>query len=345
MKSNMDGSPKEQEAEVKKRRSRLNLTVVIGIIVVTVVVLYIKLFNGSIVYISTGFGKDKLFKVEKESVYIMEAKILMSDAKSEYEDVFGNGIWVKPVGDITIEQYAKEQVKAKLIRVQCMNIMAKEKGIVLSREYKEAVNNAVDEYYAGLTTAQIDEYRITKDKLTDMFTEFAIAETLYQDMTDSMSYEISLDEARVISIQYICADTQEEINEAKLRIDAGETFYLVAKDYTGDDYERDCKRGEMDEKFETAAFNLKTGEVSDVITAKNKYYIVKCTNDNDSTKTEANKLALADEKKLDAFNLIFEQYEAKKLVTVNEKAWDTLSVSNTEIVHVSFEKIFNKYFK
>ena len=47
-----------------------------------------------------------------------------------------------------------------------------------------------------------------------MFTEFAIAQKLYDDLTSSMDIEVSADEARVIDIQYIVSDSEEDINKA-----------------------------------------------------------------------------------------------------------------------------------
>ncbi|MBQ4284303.1 MAG: peptidylprolyl isomerase [Lachnospira sp.] len=329
---------------IRHREKQILMLVAIALVVL-LAFLYIRFFNGSLIYISTGFGKDKLFKVEKQSVYKMEAKILMSDSKSEYEKILGSDIWSKTVGDVTFEEYAKEQVKAKLIRVQCMNIMAKEKGVVLSRAQSDAVSNAVDAYYNSLTENQISELKVTKEKLKQMFTEFAIAKTLYDDMTSNLEFEISADEARVITIQYICADSLDKINAAKTRIDNGETFYLVAKEHTGDEYECELKRGQMVEDFEKAAFNLKTGETSGVVEIEGKYYIIKCTSDNENNKTEANKQVILEQKKLDNFNATFEAYEADKYVSVNKKVWDGLSVSATTQLDVNFEEIYNQYVK
>ena len=61
-------------------------------------------------------------------------------------------------------------------------------------------------------------------------------------------------------------------------------FYVVAKDYNGEEYERECRRGELDENFENAAYNLKSGEVSDIVESDGRYYIIKCNSDNDKSK-------------------------------------------------------------
>lgn len=314
-------------------------------VVVLLIILYIKFFNGSIVYISTGYGKDVLFRVDNNTAYGMEARVLLADYRAEYEKVFGEDIWNQKVGDVSFSEYAKEQVKEKLIRVHTMNLMAKEKGVVLSRAQSEALENAVDEYMAALSEEQIKNMKVSKAKLKEMYTEFAIAKTLYEDMTSNLKFEISADEARVISIQYICAASRNDIEAAKARIDEGETFYMVAALYNGDNYECQLKRGEMEQTFEDVAFELKTGETSDIVEAGGKYYIIKCTSDNDNNKTEANKLNLIEQYKLDSFNSEFEKYEAGKYIDINKKEWEKLSVESAQKLSVNFEEIFNKYLK
>lgn len=332
------------EVMVKNHRRRQLTELVIIALAVVLVAVYIKFFNGSIVYISIGFGNDELFKIKNKAVYSMETSILLSDSRNEYESLFGRSVWNNQLEDMSFDDYAKEQVKSKLIRVKCMNIMAKEKGVVLSRSEREAVSNAVDKFLAGVTEEQKKQLKITKSKLTDMFTEFAVAKLLYQDMTDKYDYEISTDEARVINIQYICTDNAAAANEAKSRVDSGEVFYVVAKDYNPENYECELRRNEMEESFEKVAFDLRTGETSDIISAGDKYYIIKCSSDNDNTKTEANKLELIEKYKLEQFNKEFESYEAVFFVEVNKKKWNEISTASSVILSVSFEEIYNEYF-
>ena len=101
----------------------------------------------------------------------------------------------------------------------------------------------------------------------------------------------------------------------------------------------------MDSAFEEAAYNLSTGEVSDIIKVQDKYYIIKCSSDNDKTKTEANKVAMENKKGLDYFNSVFEEYEQKHYVEVNEKIWNTKKTSTAKVFSVSFEDIYNQYLK
>lgn len=328
-----------------KRSQKRILIISIILIIVLLVVGYMKFFNGTFVYLSTGMKKNELMKVKENVTYTFEAKLLMSDAKQQYEEVFGSSVWTEEIDGVTFEEYAKDQIREKLIRVRCMNVMAKEKGVVLSRDEKEAVSHAVDEYMAGLTKEQISSLEITTEKLNEMFTDFAVAKRLYNDMVSVMNIEVSSDDARVIDIQYICTESKEDAQAAKETLAVGNSFYTVVNKYnTGDEYEYELKRGEMSEEFENAAFNLKSGETSDIIEAEGKYYIIKCTSDNDKVKTEVNKSTLLAEKQLEQFNKTFEPYEAKIYVEWNDSQWEKIKVSANEVYAVNYEEIFNAYF-
>ena len=59
-----------------------------------------------------------------------------------------------------------------------------------------------------------------------MFTEFAIAQKLYNDQTSLMDIEISADDSRVINIQYIVTDSKDEIEKAYAELKEGNSFLL-----------------------------------------------------------------------------------------------------------------------
>ena len=283
--------------------------------------------------------------MDGQKTYTMDAAVLMSDARSQYEEMFTSSIWSQQIDGKTFEEYVKDQIRVKLIRVRCMNAMAKEKGIVLGREEKDSVGKAVDAFYNELTESQISSTGITKDKLNTMFTEFAIAQKLYDDLTSSMDIEVSADEARVIDIQYIVSDSEEDINKAYNLVNSGSSFFAVAKEYNADgEYEYELKRGEMDAAFEKAAFNLSTGEMSSIVEAAGRYYIIRCTSDNDKAKTEVNKSAILEKRKLEQFNADFEKYEAGIYMEFNNSEWKKLSIQDAYTLGSSFEDTFNAYF-
>ena len=151
-----------------KRTKKRIVTFLIIAIAIAAVFVFIKFFNGNGIYISTGMGKDVLAKVDGQKTYTMDAAVLMSDARSQYEEMFTSSIWSQQIDGKTFEEYVKDQIRVKLIRVRCMNAMAKEKGIVLGREEKDGVKKAAEKYYNALTEEQRSRYNITEDKLVSL---------------------------------------------------------------------------------------------------------------------------------------------------------------------------------
>lgn len=330
---------------MRKNKKRFIVPIII-LVVFLLIFGYIKMFNGHLIYFSTGLKKDVLMKVDNEKDYVFEAKILMSDAKTQYENLFGNSVWEQNIDGNKFEDYIKDQIRTKLIRVRCMNSMAKDKGIVLSREEKDNVSKASEKYYKSLSEEQIKDLNVTQDKLTEMFSEFAVARKLYQDVISTMNFEISYDDARVIQIQYIVSFDRQQIENAKNELNNGSSFFAIAKEINADkEYELELKRGAMDSKFEETAFNLKSTETSDIIEAGDKYYIIRCISDNDKVKTEINRSAMIEERQLDEFNNSFESYEADKYIEWNNKVWDNMKLSKASTFELNFEDTFNEFLK
>jgi len=330
---------------VKHRKIQLGIFIVL-VIASLAILGYMKFFNGNLVYFTTGLDDNTVFKVADKTATKVETEVLISDAKNQYEDFFGENVWSQNIDGISFEDYAKNQIKSKLIRIKCMNVLADERGVVLDRTESANVDKAAKEYMAALTSDEISSLGVSESDISHMFTEFAIAQRLFNDMTSQVAVEVSADQARVITIQYICADSSTSIDSAKARIAAGDSFFFVARETNSDgQYEYELKRGEMDPVFEDTAFNLKTGETSNMIQAGEKYYLIKCISDNNKTKTDSNKNSIVSEKKLKAFNDTFESYEASLYVEFNENRWGKYKLSEATKSSANFENIFDSYFK
>ncbi|WP_027438047.1 peptidylprolyl isomerase [Lachnospira multipara] len=329
---------------MKNKKRRL----ICAIIVVAFIVLcgvFIKFFNGNLVYFSTGLGKNTILKVGGESIIRNEALIAMSDAKGQYEELLGSDIWNEEIDGQNFYTYVDDQIKVKLIRVAMLNKLAKERGVVLSRQDEENVKSAAKEYLNGLSSDDKNNIKIDEDSLEEMFTKFAIAKKVYEEIVSEYDIEVSYDDARVIDIQYIVSDSEDEIKDAYNKIKDGTSFFALAKEINDDgEYEIELKRGDMDEEFEKVAFNLATGDMSQIINIGDKYYIIRCTSDNDKTKTEVNKTTILENKQLEKFNEFMNEYESKVYVDFNNKAFNKISVRSCNVFSMNFESVFNSFF-
>jgi len=84
--------------------------------------------------------------------------------------------------------------------------------------------------------------------------------------------------------------------------------------------------------------------MSKVVEAEGRYYIIRCTSDNDKAKTEVNKSAILEKRKLEKFNEDFEKYESDIYMEFNDSEWKGLSIRNGLSLDSSFDDIFNTYF-
>lgn len=318
---------------------------VVLIVAIIAVVIFLKTAVGNkSIYISTGFDKNIMIKVDQTETTKVEVLVDMSDMIGEYESLFGEDIINDEIAGMPFGDYVKSQVKSKLTRIKCMNQVALSRGIVLSNQEEQNIGKAATEYLASIDSKSVKAYGITEDMLKEIFRSRLMADKLYSDMTYEVDTEISEDEARVMTIQYIKTDTQEAAISVKSRLDAGESFASLVKENNAYEYTYELRRGEMQEAFEEAAYNLVTGETSGVVETTDGYYIIMCINEYDKVKTAANKEKMIEESRLKRFNELFEPYEAALYAEYNEKMWDELSVDDRIIQSVTSQSVYDKYF-
>lgn len=322
------------------------IKIITGILVVFIIGVIVFLKTASrdkSIYISTGFEKDVMIKVDQTQTTRTEVMAYLSDMVEEYEELFGEDIWTENMDGKPFEEYVLEQIKGRLTRVKCMNQVAISRGIVLSNLEEQNISKAAAEYVAGLDKESVRKYNITEEAVEDMYRSMLMADKLFDDLTYEVDTEISEDEARVITIQYIYCDSLQAATSVKSRLEGGESFASLIKENNPYEYEYELRRGEMTEEFEETAFNLVTGEISNVVETESGYYILMCVNEYDKVKTASNKEQMIQENKLARFNEIFEPYEAELYAEYNEELWENISVKDIIRPSIGFQEAYDKY--
>lgn len=331
--------------EIPNRRKRNRKAAVIGLVAAGAVLAAALLFNGVLINFSFGLHGSELIMLGSEKLSTADAYVLLCDAKKEYESVFSDEVWNTKIGEYDAKEYVREQLKVKMLRLCSIANIAKKRGVVLQRDARNNVSRAAEKYLSGLTDEQIELMGVTDEQLVNLFEKYAIAKQLYADITGELTVEVSADEARVISIQYIVTEKEEDADEALDRFKAGENFAVLVREYGGSvSGNTNVKRKQMLSEFEEAAFDLKAGETSNVVSAGGKYYIIKCVSDNEKSLSDANKLALINEKKLEKFNEVIDSYEAGAFVEFSQGRWDKITIESVPDLGISFEDIFSEFF-
>lgn len=321
---------------------------------------------GTKVVLTTGFNKDEVFRIETSACSLSEIMVYLTNIQNRYESVYGTEIWSTNVDGVTLEQNVKDIALAQIARIKTMNLMAEQYEVELDDEEKAQVENAANAYYNSLNATEIELMGVSEKTIRNLYTEFALAEKMYQYTIKDINPEISDDEARTITVQHILIKTYaldgtgkkieytQRARESAYReacevlelAQQGEDFDELIRRYSEDDKSTySFGKGEMDQAFEAAAFNLGKDEISDIVETEFGYHIIKCLNTFDKEETDANKIKIVDQRRAEAFGQEYDAYVETLTRNLNEELWDSVSFIHDENVKTKdFFDVYGEYF-
>ena len=203
--------------------------------------------------------------------------------------------------------------------------------------------------------------------IENLYREYALAQKVYQEIIRDINPEISDDEARTITVQHILSRTSktdsqgntaaysqeekqaayEEISQIRqMALAEGQDFAELASRYSQDStITYSFGKGEMEEAFETAAFGLETGEISQIVESSSGYHIIKCLSTFDREETDANKLKIVEERRREAFGQEYDAFVETLARSLNEKLWDEITlIHDEEVITSDFFEVYAEYF-
>lgn len=321
---------------------------------------------GTKVVLTTGFDKDEVFRIETSSCKLPELMVYLTTIQNRYESVYGREIWETKADGVTLEENVKNIALAQIAQIKTMNLMAEKYEVDLDEEEKARAENAAKAYYETLGEREIELMGVSEKTIKALYTELARAEKMYQYTIKDINPEISDDEARTITVQHILIKTYaldgtgkkieytetarqeayEEAREALALAKDGEDFDALIRKYSEDDKSTySFGKGEMEEAFETAAFNLGTGEISDIVETEFGYHIIKCINTFDREETDANKIKIVEQRREEAFGREYDAYVETLTRNLNEELWNTVNFIHDENVSTqNFFEVYATYF-
>ncbi len=317
---------------------------------------------------TTGFSDNEVFRIEDTTCSLTEILVYLVNTQEGYEVTFGKDIWKAETDSGTVEDRLKESVLAKVAQIKVMNLLATEKEIVLEEEELATVEAAAQEYYKGLSNADKQAMNnVTLEDIVLIYTEQALADKLYDFLIKDINPEISDDEARTITVEQILIKTYEinatgervdfddsekrvarsKANEVMRRLNSGSSFDEVMAQFNeADEGIISFGKGDMDEAYENAAFNLGNDEVSGIVETLDGYVILKCVSTFNREETEANKEKIVAERKREVFGAQYDAFVATLKKELNEKLWDSITLVEDENVTTSdLMVVYDKYFE
>ena len=253
-------------------------------------------------------------KVSGEEVRKEEFKKVFDIFKNQYEQQFGTEVWDQEFEGRKFGEVAREKLLDMLIDEKLQLKKAAELGItVTDDEVNSEIENAkkyfdteekFNEYLKGQSMdleyfKQSVKKELTTTKLVDKLT----ANVALTDEEVKVYYDTNQSEFLSVKASHILLDTKEEAEKMLQRAKAGENFAELAKQNSKDPSAKEnsgdldyFRHGDMVEPFETAAFAMKPGEISEIVQTDFGFHIIK-----------------VEDSKLDKFEDVKEQLKASML--------------------------------
>lgn len=319
------------------------------------------------IVLTTAFEDNELFRIENRNCFIEEAGVYMRSAGSRYQDVFGEEIWKQNFNGKTLENELKDTTLARLAQIKSMDLLAEEWNIALDEDELEKAGTAAEKYFGLLGNDEKQYMGVSEELLKNMYSEYALADKIYREVTKNVNPEISDDEARSITVKQILFKTssvdgsgkrkeysEHDKEDAYKRAEKclkeareGTEFDSLSERYNEDDQNTyTFGKGVMPAEFERVAFNLDTDEISSIVETEYGYHIIKCISSFDQKETDANKERIVTERKKEAFNRVYDEFVPKLHSNLNEELWekfdyDPLTIGDTG---QSFFEVFDEVF-
>lgn len=297
------------------------------------------------IVVSKTLSNKQLFKIEKRACGLKEAKVYLTNYQNIYGKAYTIDLWQHDFGDDSLEAYVKDITLEELSRVYCMAMLAESREMSLSEAELEAVAGAAEEYYSSLTKEEIAYLDVSETDINEYYARYALAQKLYNSLTNEVNEEVSDDEARVMEIMQIYVTEASDAATVKQKLADGDDFATVANNYNElSAIQVTVSRDDLPEEVEKIAFQLDNDEISGMITVESGYYFIKCLNKYNEELTQANKSNIVEKREKEAFDDVYNEFVSTLDSNLNVELWNELQLEISEDIKTnSFFTVFKKY--
>lgn len=230
-------------------------------------------------------GGEQIMKTEFNQMFDM--------LKVQYEQQYGAKIWDQDVDGRKYIDVMKEKVLDMLVDIKVQEkealksgITATDEEIAAEVEKARAYFDSEEKFNEFLTSQKMTmEYlrdTVRKDILVNKLQEKLTAGITATDEEVAAYYGANQDQFISIKVSHILLENEDEAKKMLERVKAGENINELALQYSADPTAKENKgvidyfrKGQMVETFETAAFALKPGEISELVKTDYGFHIIK----------------------------------------------------------------------
>uniref|UniRef100_UPI004057C94F peptidylprolyl isomerase n=1 Tax=Agathobacter sp. TaxID=2021311 RepID=UPI004057C94F len=324
---------------------------IIGISLISLILTGCTIGDTQFVLDVNNVGRNDVFSINGTECSIKEAKLYLCNYQNLYGKEFGIDLWNHDFGEhapeISLETYVKDVTLAQLANILCMNMLAEDREIELSEGEHKKAEAAAEEYFSSLNKKEISYMDIDRKKVQECYEKYAIAQKLYDTLTQGINEEVSEDEARVMRIQQIFVTSTENANAVQQKLQEGNDFATVAAAYNeAPEIEITMARNAYPKAIEDIAFQLDNGQLSEMITTEEGYYFLKCISKYEQELTEENKAAILVQRRKEQFDDVLTTFVENSSYELNEDLWEEVKPDISGTIQTdSFFEVYEKHFK
>lgn len=274
--------------------------------------------------LTTGMQEESVIRGGSFRLTEGQMRLLLSGVREGYEAALTSSIWDMQLDDVSFGEYVDDTVLDMAVRLMLVNMLASDKRIELSVDELADSRDSAEKFYDA---HEQELTYVSRDEVYELFDMMRLSDKVYNELGKNIDTDISMDEARVIRIQYIYSkDSMKKLRDAAAEYEEGAAFSALAAKYSeSEEYVAEIGRGEMEKNFEDAAFNLDDGQISDVISCSNGFYLVYCVNDNVEDKADSQKERIIQKRQKEQFEKIFNDYSKNVVLSFDKKLWDKIT--------------------
>lgn len=273
------------------------LSIIIATIVILLILAFTVIGNYKMLTELFSFGGSYAVKINGEAVSVNEFKTYLYEQKKEFEKTGGEDIWETDFDGVSAQEVAKQNAVNSLVLVKTAVSQAPSLNITLSEEENKSLDEKAKQYqekmkketHIELSTAEakkIVRESIIQAKVYDYVTKgFEMSDADFESYFNEY-YENNKKDLNTVKVRYIFKSIGNEENSENITNEAnalyerallGEDFAKLQKENSDskDTEVYDVKSLNLGSEFEEAAYNLKQGEISEVIYTEQGFYIIK----------------------------------------------------------------------